>query len=99
MSEGYLSKDRDRLGMVEATVTQAEMAERMGVAQATVGRLESSAGSRKHAPSLATLRRSLRSGPPVACLCLRSGALLGSQSVFDGVAISYPVRIALRTGK
>ncbi len=29
----------------------------MGVTQATVGRLESSAGSRKHAPSLATLRR------------------------------------------
>ena len=40
-----------------AGLTQAEVAERMGVAQATVGRLESSAGSRKHAPSLATLRR------------------------------------------
>lgn len=40
-----------------AGLTQADVAERMGVAQATVGRLESSAGSRKHAPSLATLRR------------------------------------------
>jgi DNA-binding XRE family transcriptional regulator len=40
-----------------ADMTQAEVAERMGVAQATVARLESSAGSRKHAPSIATLRR------------------------------------------
>jgi transcriptional regulator with XRE-family HTH domain len=40
-----------------AELTQAQVAERMGVAQATVGRLESSAGSRKHAPSMATLRR------------------------------------------
>ncbi|HJU40562.1 MAG TPA: helix-turn-helix transcriptional regulator [Tahibacter sp.] len=41
----------------QADMTQADVAERMGVAQATVARLESSAGSRKHAPSLATLRR------------------------------------------
>jgi len=40
-----------------AGLTQADVAERMGVAQASVARLESSAGSRKHAPSLATLRR------------------------------------------
>ncbi len=40
-----------------AKLTQAEVAERMGVAQASVARLESSAGSRKHAPSVATLRR------------------------------------------
>jgi DNA-binding XRE family transcriptional regulator len=40
-----------------AAMTQADVAERMGVAQAVVGRLESSAGSRKHAPSLASLRR------------------------------------------
>jgi DNA-binding XRE family transcriptional regulator len=40
-----------------AGLTQAQVAERMGVAQASVGRLESSAGSRKHAPSVATLRR------------------------------------------
>lgn len=40
-----------------AGMTQADVAERMGVAQASVARLESSAGSRKHAPSLATLRR------------------------------------------
>ena len=40
-----------------AGLTQAQVAERMGVAQATVGRLESSAGSRKHAPSLSSLRR------------------------------------------
>lgn len=41
----------------QADLTQAQVAERMGIAQASVGRLESSAGSRKHAPSLATLRR------------------------------------------
>lgn len=41
----------------EAGLTQAEVAERMGVSQSSVARLESSAGSRRHAPSLATLRR------------------------------------------
>ncbi|WP_284332911.1 helix-turn-helix transcriptional regulator [Dyella flagellata] len=40
-----------------AELTQADVAERMGVAQASVARLEASAGSRKHAPSMATLRR------------------------------------------
>lgn len=40
-----------------AAMTQADVAERMGIAQASVARLESSAGSRKHAPSMATLRR------------------------------------------
>lgn len=47
-----LLRARQRAGM-----TQADVAERMGIAQASVARLESSAGSRKHAPSLATLRR------------------------------------------
>lgn len=41
----------------QAGLTQAEVAERMGVAQASVARLESSAGNRKHAPSISTLRR------------------------------------------
>ncbi|MEO7068797.1 MAG: helix-turn-helix transcriptional regulator [Rhodanobacter sp.] len=40
-----------------AGMTQADVATSMGVAQATVARLESSAGNRKHAPSIATLRR------------------------------------------
>lgn len=40
-----------------AGMTQSDVAERMGIAQASVARLESSAGSRKHAPSIATLRR------------------------------------------
>lgn len=40
-----------------AGLTQAQVARRMGISQAAVGRLESSAGSRKHAPSLPTLRR------------------------------------------
>lgn len=49
---GELLRARRNAGM-----TQAEVAERMGVAQASVARLESSAGSRKHAPSLSSLRR------------------------------------------
>ena len=40
-----------------AEMTQADVAAGMGVAQASVARLESCAGSRKHAPSIATLRR------------------------------------------
>src|SRR5690348_610652 len=49
---GELLRARKQAGM-----TQADVAERMGIAQASVARLESSAGSRKHAPSIATLRR------------------------------------------
>lgn len=40
-----------------AEMTQADVAASMGIAQASVARLESSAGSHKHAPSIATLRR------------------------------------------
>jgi len=40
-----------------AGMTQADVAEHMGIAQASVARLEVNAGSRKHAPSVATLRR------------------------------------------
>lgn len=49
---GELLRARQQAGM-----TQTQVAERMGIAQATVARLESSAGNRKHAPSIATLRR------------------------------------------
>lgn len=41
----------------QAGLTQAEVAERMGIAQSALARIESSLGSRKHSPSLATLRR------------------------------------------
>ncbi len=47
-----LLRARQRAGL-----TQAEVAERMGVSQPMIARIESSIGSRKHAPSLATLRR------------------------------------------
>lgn len=49
---GELLRARKAAGM-----TQADVAERMGIAQASVARLEASAGSREHAPSIATLRR------------------------------------------
>lgn len=41
----------------EAGLTQAQVAARMGVSQPVLARIESSLGSRKHSPSLATLRR------------------------------------------
>lgn len=49
---GELLRARQAAGM-----TQTDVAESMGVAQSSVARLESSLGSRKHAPSLATLRK------------------------------------------
>lgn len=47
-----LLRARQRAGL-----TQTELAARMGVSQPVVARIEGSIGSRKHAPSLATLRR------------------------------------------
>ena len=41
----------------EAGMTQAEVAAKMGVSQPVLARIESSLGSRKHAPSLETLRK------------------------------------------
>lgn len=41
----------------EAGLTQAEVAARMGVSQPVLARIESSLSSRKHSPTLATLRR------------------------------------------
>ena len=41
----------------EAGLTQAEVALRMGVSQPVLARIESSLGSRKHTPSLKTLKR------------------------------------------
>jgi len=41
----------------EAGLTQADVAARMGVSQPVLARIESSLGSRKHSPSLETLRR------------------------------------------
>ncbi|TAN06469.1 MAG: XRE family transcriptional regulator [Rhodanobacteraceae bacterium] len=49
---GELLRARQAAGM-----TQTDVAQSMGVAQSSVARLESSLGSRKHAPSVATLRR------------------------------------------
>ncbi|MEJ7138473.1 helix-turn-helix domain-containing protein [Amphibiibacter pelophylacis] len=41
----------------EAGLSQAEVAQRMGIAPASLARIESSVGNRRHAPSLSTLRR------------------------------------------
>jgi DNA-binding XRE family transcriptional regulator len=40
----------------QAGLTQAQVAQRMGISQPVLARIESSLGSRKHSPSLATLR-------------------------------------------
>ena len=40
----------------QAGLTQADIAQRMGVSQPVLARIESSLGSRKHSPSLVTLR-------------------------------------------
>lgn len=41
----------------EAGLTQAEVAERMGTKASAVARLEAGGGSKKHSPSVATLRK------------------------------------------
>jgi len=41
----------------KAGLTQSEVATRMGIAQSSLARIESSLSSRKHSPSLSTLRR------------------------------------------
>lgn len=40
-----------------AGLTQAKVADRMGIAQSALARIENSLGSHKHSPSLVTLRR------------------------------------------
>lgn len=40
-----------------AGLTQVQVAERMGIKQSALARIESSLGSKKHSPSLATLRK------------------------------------------
>ena len=47
-----LLRARQRAGL-----SQEQVAQRMGVKQSALARVESSLGSRKHAPSLATLRK------------------------------------------
>lgn len=41
----------------EAGLTQAEVAERMGTKASAIARLEAGGGSKKHSPSIATLRK------------------------------------------
>ncbi|MBE2224132.1 MAG: helix-turn-helix transcriptional regulator [Anaerolineae bacterium] len=41
----------------EAGLTQADVADRMGTKTSAIARLESGGGSKKHSPSIATLRK------------------------------------------
>jgi len=51
------SRTAEEAGLTQAGLTQAELAQRMGIAACSLARIEASVGSRKHAPSLATLRK------------------------------------------
>ena len=61
--------------------SQADIATSMGIAQASVAQLGSSVGSRKHAPSIATLRRYADVvGATCTSCCHRSPAYRASPS-------------------
>lgn len=55
LAEEFAFLDEILKARVEAGLTQAEVAERIGTTQSAVARLES--GSQKHSPSLATLEK------------------------------------------
>jgi DNA-binding XRE family transcriptional regulator len=57
LEDEFAALDALLLARKEAGLTQAQVAERMGVKQSALGRIEGSLGSRKHSPSLATLRK------------------------------------------
>jgi transcriptional regulator with XRE-family HTH domain len=52
-------------------MTQAEVAAKMGVSQSVLARIESSLGSRKHALSLETLRKSTNACGKRLVICLQ----------------------------
>ena len=51
LEDEFSALDALLLARKEAGLTQAEVAERMGIAQSSLARIESSLGSRKHSPS------------------------------------------------
>jgi len=55
--EEFVALDAMLQARQRAGLTQEQVAQRMGVKQSALARVESSLGSRKHAPSLATLRK------------------------------------------
>ena len=57
LEDEFSALDALLLARKEVGLTQAEVVEHMGIAQSSLARIESSLGSRKHSPSLATLRR------------------------------------------
>ncbi len=57
LEDEFAARDALLHARKSAGLTQTEVAERMGVSQPVLARIEGSLGSRKHSPSLATLRR------------------------------------------
>ncbi len=57
LEDGFSALDALLHARNNAGLTQAEVAERMCIAQPSLARIESSLDRRKHSPSLATLRR------------------------------------------
>lgn len=56
-AEGFALLDELLRARQRAGLTQAEVAARMGTKTPAVARLEAGGGSRRHSPSIATLRR------------------------------------------
>ena len=57
LSEEFAALDALLEARRAAGLTQAQVAARMGVKQSALARIETSLGSRRHSPSLATLRK------------------------------------------
>jgi transcriptional regulator with XRE-family HTH domain len=57
LEEEFMFLDECLKARNEAGLTQADVAERMGTKAPAVARIESGGGSKKHSPSIATLRK------------------------------------------
>lgn len=57
LEDEFVALDVLLQGRRDAGLTQTEIADRMGIKQAALARIEGSLASRKHAPSLTTLRK------------------------------------------
>lgn len=57
LADEYAALDELLAARLRAGLTQEQVAERMGVKQSALARVEASLGSRKHSPSLTTLRK------------------------------------------
>ncbi len=57
LEDEYAALDALLKARMKAGLSQAEIAKRMGIKASSLARIESSLGSRRHSPSLSTLRK------------------------------------------